>query len=140
MRHRFFLLAITFIALMSPGISASDLSGRVTDNKGRPLSGATVLVNTAAARKGVAVFCASCYADINKKTTTVADVQFTICSLVPSLLFCLVATAEGYRSGASTRIDPAKDKAEIALESLPADLTPDRKLSGRVVDTKGKPV
>jgi hypothetical protein len=140
MRHRFFLLAITVVALISPAAYGSDLSGRVTDNKGRPLSGATVLVNTAAPRKGVAVFCPSCYADCSKKTTTDADGQFTIRSLDPSLVFYLVATAEGYRSGASTRIDPAKDKAEIALESLPADLPPDRKLSGRVVDTKGKPV
>jgi hypothetical protein len=119
---------------------ASDLSGRVVDFQNRPLAEATVLVNTAAPREGVAVFCPSCYADCGKRTVTDGDGRFTFSGLDPSLVFYLVATAEGHRARVSDRIDPATDTAQIALEALPTDLPPERMVRGRVIDERGKPV
>jgi hypothetical protein len=97
-------------------------------------------VSTAAPREGVAVFCPSCYLDCGRTATTGADGEFSFTGLDPSLVFRLVATAEGHRSRVSDKIDPLTDKAQIALEPLPTDLTPDRVVRGRVIDTAGKPV
>ena len=130
-----------FIGLVGVGAAgASDLSGRVVDFQNRPLAEATVFVNTAAPRQGVAVFCPSCYVDCGKRTTTDDDGRFTFSDLDPSLVFYLVATAEGHRARVSERIDPATDTAQIALEALPTDLPPERVVRGRVIDERGKPV
>jgi hypothetical protein len=118
----------------------SDLAGRVIDFNNKPLAGATVMVSTAAPREGVAVFCPSCYLDCGRTATTDADGKFSFTGLDSELVFRLVATAEGHRSRVSDRIDPLVDQAQLALEALPKDLTPERVVRGRVVDAAGKPV
>lgn len=137
-RHSPLLVLVTTLATGSAS-SANNLSGRVTDSAGKPLSNATVLVSTAAPREGVAVFCPSCYADCGKKSVTDTEGKFTIPDLDSSLVFYVVATAEGHRARVSKKVDPAKDTAELALNSLPADLPPARTVRGRVIDTAGKP-
>jgi hypothetical protein len=136
-RHLTAIWVLLFVGSVAIG---SDLTGRVVDFNNRPLAGATVLVSTAAPREGVAVFCPSCYLDCGRTATTDADGQFTFNDLDPSLVFRLVATAEGHRSRVSDKIDPLTDKAQIALEPLPKDLSPERVIRGRVIDAAGKPV
>ncbi len=92
-----YLFTIILGLVGSGAVAASELSGRVVDFQNRPLTEATVLVNTAAPRQGVAVFCPSCYVDCGKRTTTDDDGRFTFSDLDPSLVFDLVATAEGHR-------------------------------------------
>jgi hypothetical protein len=117
--------AICLGLLLVAEAGANELTGRVLNLKGEPLAGATVFVSTAAPREGVAIFCPSCYLDCGKKTTTDGAGRFTLSDLDPSLVFHLVATADGYRAGGSRRnVDPAKQKAEIELEPLPGDLAP----------------
>jgi hypothetical protein len=135
-----YFVGVWILFVMSGAAIGTDLSGRVVDFNNRPLSGATVLVSTAAPREGVAVFCPSCYLDCGRTATTDADGQFTFTGLDPTLVFRLVATAKGHRSRVSDRIDPLTDRAQIALEPLPTDLTPDRVVRGRVVDAAGKPI
>jgi hypothetical protein len=134
------LLALSIVLGMASASVANNLSGRVTDSAGQPLPNATVMVSTAAPRKGVAVFCPSCYADCGKKAVTDAEGKFAIPQLDSSLVFYVAATAEGHRARISKKVDPAKDTAEIALDALPADLPPARLVRGRVVDSAGKPV
>jgi hypothetical protein len=138
MKRYFFAIFIGLVGINAAG--ASDLSGRVVDFQNRPLAEATVLVNTAAPRQGVAVFCPSCYVDCGKRTTTDDEGRFMFNDLDPSLVFYLVATAEGHRARVSERIDPASDAAQIALEALPTDLSPERVVRGRVIDERGKQV
>ena len=140
MRRHSLILAFSVAIITALPAVANDLSGVVTDSSGKPLSSATVLVNTAAPREGVAVFCPSCYADCGKKAVTDAGGKFTIPQLDSSLVFYVVATAEGHRARVSKKIDPAKDTANIKLDALPADLPPARVVRGRVIDMADKPV
>jgi uncharacterized GH25 family protein len=130
---------LSVFAIASP-VLGDDLTGHVVDAKGAPLAGATVLVNTAAPRVGVSVYCPSCYADCGKKATTDADGQFVIHELDPALVFYLVAAAEGHRAGNSEKVDASSDKPTLRLAPLPAKIDPDHVVRGRVVDEAGKPV
>jgi len=120
--------------------SADTLTGTVLDSKGRPVAGARVDVATAAPKVGPAMFCPSCYVDCAKWTTTDADGKFSIAKLSPSLKFRLLATAPDMLSAMTKLVDPATEAPAITLESIPADLPPERTLSGRVVDAAGRPV
>jgi hypothetical protein len=135
-----YLLGAWIVLFVGSVAKGNDLAGRVVDFNNRPLAGATVLVSTAAPREGVSVYCPSCYLDCGRTATTDAEGQFSFTGLDPTLVFRLVATAEGHRSRVSDRIDPLTDKAQIALEPLPTDLPPDRVVRGRIVDAAGKPV
>jgi hypothetical protein len=137
-----YLIATFCVAIATvSAAAANEVSGHVRNLQGEPVSGATVFISTAGPRDGVAIFCPSCYLDCGKKATTDAEGRFTIADVDPSLVFHLVATADGYRAGATKkRVDPANDQAYIELETLPADLPPERVLRGRVVDADGKPV
>jgi uncharacterized GH25 family protein len=135
-------LALLLLATLIANSTAhgNEITGQVVDTAGKPLAGATVMVSTAGPRVGVSVYCPSCYADCGRKAVTDADGKFAFRDLDPSLVFRLVAAADGHRARHSERIDPLSDKPKLALAPLPKDLPPDRMLRGRVVDDDGKPV
>ena len=138
--HRL-IIATALPAIVASTTFAGELSGRVRNLKGEPIAGATVFINTAGPREGVAIFCPSCYLDCGKKATTDAEGRFTLDDVDPSLVFNLVATADGYRAGVTKKwVDPAKEPAFIDLEPLPTELPPERVLRGRLVDADQKPV
>lgn len=133
-------VALAMVALLAAEAAADDITGRVVDISGKPLSDATVQISTAAPKVGAAIYCPSCYADCGKQARTDADGAFTIRSVDPSLVFHLVAAAQGHRAGNSGRIDPSQNKAKFQLAPLPKDLQPKQAIRGRVVDQDGKPV
>ena len=134
-------------SLLSPAMRAADrtdapaISGTVSGEDGKPVSGAMVSISTAAKRRGTNPFCPSCYADCSKRAKTDAGGEFSIGSLDPTLVFRVLFVARGFEPKFVT-VDPLKDKAiKVALKprsTLPDD--PRRIVSGQVVGPRGDPV
>ena len=62
MLHRI-LPVLLLAAALSSAADRVILTGAVTDNSGKPLENATVLVYHAGVKHGYSTFCPSCYAD-----------------------------------------------------------------------------
>jgi hypothetical protein len=89
------LLMLTLLVGTNP--DRPDLGGRVVNQAGEPLHGATAFIYTAAARVGINPYCPSCYADCAKSATTDDAGSFIIRSLDPNLIFRVLVVREGYR-------------------------------------------
>ncbi|MFC1757665.1 carboxypeptidase regulatory-like domain-containing protein [Planctomycetota bacterium] len=136
------MLANTLIlfSLASAATAPSTLSGTVTDELGKPIPGATVSIYTAKPREGIGTLCPSCYRDCNKSTTTGGNGDYAFTQLDGALLFRVLVTAPGLRSVVTKHVDPRDQESETTLLKLPTDLPDNRQLSGRIVDSQGKPV
>jgi uncharacterized GH25 family protein len=138
------LLLIASLIVSAPVSFAFDrvtLRGRVTDNLGKPLEDASVMVYHAGVKKGYSTYCPSCYADCGKRTVTDRTGSFTIQNLDPDLWFELLVIRDGYTATFVKKVDPSKGPAETAALALRAavdDLS--RVVRGRVVDPYGQPL
>ncbi|MBY0112003.1 MAG: carboxypeptidase-like regulatory domain-containing protein [Phycisphaerales bacterium] len=113
----------------------------MTDDAGSPVSGAKVIVWTAAVKTGYSTMCPSCYPDCGKSATTAPDGTFTIPSVDPDLKYQLMFVHESFAHKTKGKIDPLAPAQTIALERkppLPAD--PAQSLRGRVLDLNGNPI
>ena len=118
-----------------------DLTGRVITQAGAPVSGAHVLISTAAVRQGTSPLCPSCYADCRKQAQTDKDGRFRITSLDPELVFNVLVVADGYKPTFTKRSDPTKGPIEVKLTSFDPDkLDPKRVLRGVVLGADGQPL
>jgi len=134
-----FTTLATLLLIALPG--RADLTGTVRSTDGEQISGAFVVIDTAAVKKGTSSLCPSCYPDCNKRAETVADGSFTIRGLDADLTFQVLVIAEGYRSKPVKPVDPAKGPIEVTLDRLDlASLDPKCILRGVVVDPEGNPV
>jgi peroxiredoxin/protocatechuate 3,4-dioxygenase beta subunit len=140
---------ITFIALGLLGggreTRAADsprptLTGTIMDAAGKPLSGATIFISTAAPKVGVGVLCPSCYADCRKQTTSDTAGQFTISSLDPDLRFQLLVVAKDHQPKFVAKVDPAEEPIKVTLKPRTGGETPDKRLAGRVIGPEGEPI
>ena len=134
---RVLLIASISAAAASP--ARDDLKGTVTAD-GRPLSGATVMIYTAAVKVGTSTFCPSCYADCGKRAVTDHAGQFTIASLDRELTFRVLVVADGYRPTFVQHVNPAAGPIAAKLDPTPAHLDPARILRGKVVGPDGEAV
>jgi Carboxypeptidase regulatory-like domain len=117
------------------------LVGRVIDERGKPLTDATVMVYHAGVKTGYSIYCPSCYADCGKRATTDAAGSYTIRGLDPDLLFELLVVRDGYRPAFLNKVDPSAGQAAAVtlLKRAPIDdLT--QVVRGRVVDAGGHPL
>src|SRR5262245_30782986 len=134
-------LAFTFSYLLSAAaaLAANDIAGVVVDAASKPVAGAHVYVYTATPKAGVSAFCPYCYRDCGKHQEVGAKGEFRIDDLDTTLLFDVLAVADGYEPAFARRTDPAKGPITIRLapRSL-ADV--ERLITGVVVDPDGKPV
>jgi len=133
-------LLLSAAGLRSAEIRGLDLTGTVRNTEGDPVGGATVFIYTAAPREGAGVLCPSCYADCRKRTTTDAQGRFTIESLDPALLFRVLVAAGGYQPKFTDKVDPSAKPLSVKLKTTSFGDTPDTRVTGRVVNTEGKPV
>lgn len=133
-------LACAFILLLFHGTaSANGLTGIVVDRSSKPVTGAHVYVYTATPRVGVSALCPSCYPDCGKHETVDDRGSFRLKELDPSLVFDLLAIADGYEPAFARRVDPRKGTATILLTPRSvADA--DRLIAGVVLDPEGTPV
>jgi hypothetical protein len=138
-----FLICIIFGAgnLFAASGTRPDLTGRVLDANGAPVSKATAFIYSAGPKIGTSSMCPYCYADCAKKAQTDADGHFTIKSLDPTLIFHVMIVAAGHESKIVSKVDPAKDQPSITVVPLsPEDLNSPLRIRGMVVDEDGKPV
>src|SRR5947208_1913056 len=138
----FALLAIsslTFTAFAEQPQTAT-LTGTITDADKKPISGATVMVFYAGAKKGYSIFCPSCYPDCGKRTATDAAGAFVIKALNPDLWFTLLVVREGYSPTYIKKTDPAAGPVSGSLPARPPISEPSYALLGRVINASGSPI
>jgi hypothetical protein len=134
--------ALLFLAgfLFVRWASAADLSGAVQDEKGQPISGATVKIYTAGMRTGSSPVCPSCWADCTKSAKTDPNGAFQIKDVSDRLVFRLLILAAGFEPtffGA----DPQKGPAQPRLKSRDLSTFHDKQiLQGQVLGSDLKPV
>ncbi|MBV9493984.1 MAG: carboxypeptidase regulatory-like domain-containing protein [Acidobacteria bacterium] len=117
--------------------AASDLTGTVVDDKGKPLAGARVYVNGAFPKLGVSAVCPTCYRDCGKNEAADAKGAFRLRALDDLLVFDILAVADGYEPRFAQRVDPKRGMVTI---ELPIRRTGQYVINGIVVDPAGKPV
>lgn len=124
--------------LLLPGaIVAAELRGTVTDETGKPVSQARVLISTAQVREGNSPLCPSCYPDCGKSATTDAEGRFTIADVDDGLLFNILIAANGFSPSSAERTDPRKGTFTVTLKVPPPENTV---LRGKILDPEGRPV
>jgi hypothetical protein len=139
------LLHITTLIIVTTCFSlATDhdtITGKVTDNLGKPLDDATVMIWHAGVKKGYSIYCPSCYRDCGKRTITDRTGSFTIKNLDPDLWFELLVVRDGYTPAFVKRVDPSDGTPKVAsLAPRMAVGDPTRVVRGRVVDPHGRKI
>lgn len=127
------------LVLLAFDALAVDLTGTVADSAGKPIGRATVSIYMAFPRTGVSAICPSCYRDCGKSVTTDQRGQFRVAGLDKSLVFRVLAVADGYEPKFAEGVDAVKGPLSVRLaprNAADANLL----VRGRVVDPKGKPV
>jgi hypothetical protein len=134
--HRFALL----LALLSSFTAAAsnDITGVVLDANAKPLAGANVYVYAARPRIGIGTVCPTCYRDCGKKQLTNEAGAFTLQDLDPTLVFDVLAIADGREPQFANRVDPKTGPVTISLRARAAE--PERTIKGVVLDLHGKPM
>jgi len=126
-------------SVFSPATDRAVITGTVTDNLGKPLKGATVMVWHAGVRKGYSTYCPDCYRDCGKRSTTDTAGSFTIANLDPELWFELLVVRDGYTPTFIEKVDPAiAAPRTVSLTQRAIVNDPTRVVRGRVVDSHGR--
>jgi len=117
------------------------LTGKVTDNLGKPLADATVMIYHAGVKHGYSTFCPSCYTDCGKRVDTDQTGTFTIKGLDSDLKFELLVVRDGYLAMFVQNVDPSAGASPAASLAPRAKVTdPARVVHGRVLDSDGQPL
>jgi hypothetical protein len=134
-------LAIALSLLFAFTAAASnDLRGVVVDDAGaKPVAGAHVYVYTASPKIGLSALCPSCYRDCGKKEQADTAGAFRIAALDSTLVFNLLAVADGYEPVFANKVDPASGSVTIRMTPR-STADADRLVTGTVHDPEGKPV
>ena len=141
MHNRLLIASLVVTASVSFAADRVTLTGKVTDNLGKPLEDATVMIYHAGVKKGYSTYCPSCYLDCGKRTLTDRTGSFTIKSLDPDLWFELLVIRDGYTATFVKKVDPSLGPAETAALAPRAPVDdPSRVVRGRVVDPHGQPL
>jgi len=115
------------------------INGKVSDDLGKPLKDATVLIWHAGVKKGYSSYCPGCYRDCGKRTMTDGTGSFTLTNLDPELWFELLVVHDGYTPTFIERVDPSDARPKGAsLTQRTAVHDPTRVVRGRVVDPHGR--
>ena len=135
-------LAATLAITVAAAVPAKpDLTGRVSNPDGSPITNATILIYTAAQIEGTSSLCPYCYLDCRKQGSTGPNGEFEIKSLDPALLFRLLVLAPEHESKFVEKVNPASAAVKIALAPLDVESTPpDLRITGLVIADDGQAV
>ncbi len=137
----FVVAAIAYLLIPAAVSSATErlgLTGAVSDEKGKPVEHATVLVYKAGVKKGYNIYCPTCYVDCGKRAITDSKGMFTIQGLSPDLWFQLLVALDGYQPTFVNKVDPslgAPVAATLARRRPAGD--PKGLFRGRIQDSRG---
>lgn len=137
---RFVLIGLLLTPALCFSTDRATITGKITDNSGKPLKDATVIVWYAGPKKGYSLYCPGCYRDCGKRTTSDATGSFTITNLDPDLWFQLLVVRDGYTATFIRGSDPASRPKTASLIPRARVNDPKRVVRGRVVDQHGRPV
>jgi len=139
-----FLSAVAFwflAAAIARGSPRLNLTGKVVDSSGQPVSNATVMVYHAGVKIGYSTFCPSCYADCGKRSRTDATGSYTFTKLNSELRFELLIVRDGYSPALVKANDSSNGVVPTAILSLRTPISePARVAKGRVTDGAGNAV
>jgi hypothetical protein len=111
--------------------TATNINGTVTNNDGRPIEGAIVVILSAQPRSGPSMLCPSCYPDCAKRAITKTDGTYSIENVSDSLKFQLACGAAEHQGYVSSMADPAEEASfDFELSPLPT-----REAAGRIEGT-----
>jgi Carboxypeptidase regulatory-like domain len=138
---RYLLLLSILTVSAAPAADRATLSGTVTDNQGKPLADATVMIYHAGVKVGYSTYCPSCYVDCGKRAVTDRAGSYTIAGLDPELVFELAVVHDGHTATFVKKVDPSAGRAPTAvLVPRAAVDDPARLFRGRVLDAGGRPL
>lgn len=140
MRNLLSLISLMTVAAASSfAIDSLIITGKVTDNLGKPVQDATVIVWYAGVKKGYSIYCPSCYRDCGKRTITDHAGSFTIQNVSPDLWFTLLVVRDGYVPTLTEKVDPSDGVPARAMLKLRSsvDVT-GRVVRGLIVDPQGR--
>ena len=143
MRKRLCFVVATIAYLLIPAAVSSAMdrlrvTGTVSDDNGKPVEHATVLVYKAGVKKGYSIYCPTCYVDCGKRAITDRNGMFTIQGLSPDLWFQLLVALDGYQPIFVNKVDPSVGQpiaATLARRKRAGDVK--RLFRGRVRDSRG---
>ena len=143
MRKRlcFVVAAIAYLLIHSAVSFATErlrLKGTVSDENGKPVEHATVLVYKAGVKKGYSIYCPTCYVDCGKRAITDSKGMFTIQGLSPDLWFQLLVALDEYQPTFVNKVDPSLEAPVVAtLARRPVGDPKGGLFRGRVQDSRG---
>ncbi len=135
-----FTLAVCLLVLVATSFAVDRLrlTGTVSDEQGKPVEHATVLVYKAGVKKGYNLYCPTCYVDCGKRAITDSKGTFTIEGLSPDLWFQLIVALDGYQLTFANRVDPSLGASIAAtLVHRKGSSDPRALFRGRVQDSRG---
>jgi hypothetical protein len=143
MGHWIVTLAFLLLSVeaQSVALDRTVLTGKVTDDSGKPVKYATVLVYHAGVKTGYSAFCPSCYRDCGKRAITDADGTYRIADLSNDLWFELLAVGNHFTPTLLNKVDPMNGPAPtIVMKRRQSPVGVTSFVRGRVEDTNGNPL
>jgi hypothetical protein len=130
-------LLLAGLVLAGPVQAAYDITGTVTDDAGKPLSGALVVLYSAGPRPGGDGGSPWCYPDCGRHAVTAPDGSFAFRGVSSLWAATLYAEADGYMS--NTASADTKSTAPVRFKLL-SNNHPNRFTRGRLLAHDGTPV
>lgn len=125
------------LVLTTSMAAAPQLSGRVTDERGRPVPDAAVAIIKAAPLSGTGTMAATAYPDCEKRIRTDHDGRFQIGELGENLKFQLLVSKLGMLPTKTDYLSTDEQNISLRLASINLNVPNNRKLTARVVDEQG---
>ena len=136
------IVAATFAILFSGSIrqptDAAELTGRVVDVLGKPVTNAVIYIRYAKPVVG-RWFCLTCVAECGRRVRTDDDGRFAFAGVTDGYEFALVVGADGLEGVTSEWIDPSHQKGYFVLPPMRID-NGSHLVRGRILDADDRPI
>lgn len=128
------------ILFLIAAIGQSPWSGRIVDEAGKPIQGASVLVHSARPRLDPPTISPLIFREFPPIAQTNEMGRFSLAPISPGFSHRLVAWAPGKKASLTDWIGPDQTDLAVTLANLDPNLPKDRIIRGIVVDENYKPI